>query len=121
MERRRFVRGRKRNADGKLSSAQTLPRRGVCRLHSAASDHPRREVWIDLGGPSFDRRCYGFWDGERTYRVRVVATAPGQWTWRSGSNQADAGLNGRTGSFVAEEWTEPEKKENPIRRGFVQF
>ena len=32
----------------------------------------------------------------------------------------DAGLGGKTGSFVATEWTEAEKQENPLRRGFLQ-
>ena len=27
------------------------------------------QVWVDLKGPGFDRRCYGFWDGGSTFRV----------------------------------------------------
>jgi hypothetical protein len=88
---------------------------------TAARDYPNPyvdvEVWVELSGPGFTKRCYGFWDGGRTYRVRVVATAPGQWTWRSGSNQDDPGLSGKTGSFTATEWTQQEKKENPVRGG----
>jgi len=42
-------------------------------------------AWVDLKGPGFDKRCYGFWDGSNVFRVRVLATAPGTWTWRSGS------------------------------------
>src|SRR5688572_14542019 len=53
------------------------------------------DCWIELEGPGFAKRVYGFWDGGRTFKVRFVATAPGDWQWRSGSNQpADAGLNG---------------------------
>ncbi|MCD6394326.1 MAG: DUF5060 domain-containing protein, partial [Planctomycetes bacterium] len=78
------------------------------------------EVWVDLKGPGFDKRCYGFWDGENTWRVRVLATAPGKWTWKSGSNQSDLGLNGKTGSFDAKAWTEPQKKQNPSRRGMIK-
>src|ERR1022692_389856 len=70
------------------------------------------DVWVDLKGPGFARRIYGFWDGESTFRVRVLATAPGEWTWVSGSNTADAGLNGKKGSFTAEAWSEAEKGEN---------
>ena len=29
------------------------------------------KVWVDLKGPEFERRCYGFWDGGHTFRVRV--------------------------------------------------
>ena len=79
------------------------------------------ECWVDLKGPGFDKRVYGFWDGGDVFRVRIVATAPGNWTWASGSNQpADTGLNGKTGSFTARDWTEAEKQSNPNRRGFLR-
>ena len=74
------------------------------------------EVWLDLKGPGFSERCYGFWDEENTWKIRVMATKAGKWTWISGSNQKDKGLNKLNGSFLAEEWTEAEKKENPLRR-----
>jgi len=77
--------------------------------------------WIDLEGPGFSRRVHGFWDGGRTFRVRFVATAPGEWRWRAGSNQPDdAGLNGGKGALVAVPWSEADKRENPSRRGFVR-
>ena len=41
-------------------------------------------VWVDLTGPNFSKRVYGFWDGGQTFKVRVLATAPGVWKWRSG-------------------------------------
>lgn len=79
------------------------------------------ELWVDLKGPGFSHRVYGFWDGGDIFRVRVVAMAPGKWTWTSGSNQtADRGLNGKSGAFTAHEWTEEEKRENPNRRGFLR-
>lgn len=77
-------------------------------------------IWVDLAGPGFKKRVYGFWDGGRTFRVRIVATAPGAWTWRSGSNPPDNGLAGKTGSFQAVSWTEEEKQKNPLRRGFLR-
>ena len=27
------------------------------------------DVWVDLAGPGFRKRVYGFWDGENTFRV----------------------------------------------------
>ena len=78
------------------------------------------EVWLDLQGPEFERRVYGFWDGGQTYRVRVVAASAGSWRWTSGSNQDDLGLNGQSGQFEAIEWTESELDENPCRRGFLR-
>ncbi len=78
------------------------------------------EIWVELEGPGFQKRVYGFWDGERVFRVRIVATAPGTWSWVSGSNTQDPGLNGKKGEFTAVAWTEAEKAENICRRGFIQ-
>jgi hypothetical protein len=77
-------------------------------------------VWLDLAGPGFHKRIYGFWDGGNTFRVRLLATAPGRWTWRSGSEPSDSGLAGKTGSFSASVWSEEEKQQNPLRHGFLR-
>jgi Protein of unknown function (DUF4038)/Domain of unknown function (DUF5060)/Putative collagen-binding domain of a collagenase len=77
-------------------------------------------VWVDLKGPGFHKRVYGFWDGGNSFRVRMLATAPGEWSWTSGSDPADPGLGGKTGAFSAVPWTESEKAENLCRRGFVR-
>lgn len=77
-------------------------------------------VWVDLKGPGFEKRCYGFWDGSNIFQIRVLAAAPGKWTWKSGSNQSDKGLNGVTGNFTATPWSEADKQENPNRRGMVK-
>ena len=67
-------------------------------FRSAQSYHnPYTEVtcWIELTGPGFSSRVYAFWDGGDVFRVRMVATAPGTWSWTSASNQpGDRGLNG---------------------------
>ena len=86
-------------------------------------ENPYTEVtcWVELEGPDFKKRVYGFWDGGNTFKVRIVATKPGEWRWQSGSNQpADEGLNNKSGVFTAEKWTEAEIKENPVRRGFIR-
>lgn len=85
-----------------------------------ANPYTEVTVWVDLTGPSFKKRVYGFWNGGDSFCVRVLGTAPGLWQWRSGSEPHDAGLSGKTGSFTAIEWTEAEKQENPLRRGFLQ-
>ena len=77
------------------------------------------EVWVDLEGPGFAKRIYGFWDGGIDFVVRVMATAPGTWRWRSGSTPADTGLAGKSGTFEAVPWSEAELAENPNRRGMV--
>jgi len=79
------------------------------------------DVWLRLKGPNFDRKVYGFWDGGDTFRVRVVGTKPGTWTWTSDSNQNDSGLNNQSGSFTAVPWTEKEKESNPNRRGTIRL
>ncbi len=93
-------------------------------LHAAkpyTNPYKNVEVWVDLKGPNFSKRVYGFWDGGNVWRVRVVATGPGDWTWKSNSNEAgDHGLNGKAGHFVAQNWTVQEKNENPTRHGFLR-
>jgi hypothetical protein len=93
-------------------------------LHAARPyAHPYTDVecWVELKGPGFSKRIYGFWDGGDNWRVRVVATAPGNWTWTSGSDKPDdRGLTGKTGSFTAQNWTEVEKQQNANRRGFLR-
>jgi Protein of unknown function (DUF4038)/Domain of unknown function (DUF5060) len=76
--------------------------------------------WIYLSGPGFKKRVYGFWDGGNTFHLRLVATTPGAWSWKSGSTPNDPGLSGKSGSFTAIEWTEKEKAENPLRHGFLR-
>ena len=76
-------------------------------------------LWVELTGPGFSKKVYGFWDGGKTFRVRVLATAPGTWSWKSSSNTGDPGLSGKAGTFTAIQWTDAEKKENPVRRGFL--
>jgi hypothetical protein len=88
--------------------------------NSYANPYTDVVIWVDLKGPGFSKRVYGFWDGGRSFKVRLVATMPGQWTWISGSQPEDAGLAGKTGSFNAIAWTEEEKKENPLRGGFLR-
>lgn len=89
-----------------------------------ASDHygsPWTDVrvWVDLEGPDFSQRCYGFWDGGDTFRIRVQATSPGAWTWRSGAEPDDSGLSGKSGAFESQAWTDAEKQANPNRRGQI--
>jgi hypothetical protein len=76
--------------------------------------------WIDLEGPGFAKRVYGFWDGGRVFKIRFVATAPGDWRWRAASNRPDdTGLVG-SGALRAIAWRDDEKAANVNRRGFVR-
>jgi|SRR5579871_337303 len=77
-------------------------------------------VWVDLTGPGFQKRIYGFWDGGQTFRVRLLAPEPGNWKWQSGSNPADPGLSGKSGEFRAVPWSDAEKQQNTLRHGFLK-
>ncbi len=59
------------------------------------------ECWVELKGPDFSKKIYGFWNGGNEFVFRVAATTPATWTWQSASNQHVQGLNGHTGSFTA--------------------
>ncbi|QIK79330.1 DUF4038 domain-containing protein [Sphingomonas piscis] len=90
----------------------------------AARDYPNPykdvDLWIELQGPGFSKKVWGYWDGGRTYKVRFVASAPGEWRWKAASNKADAGLAGGNGVLKAVAWTAEEIAANPNRRGFVR-
>ena len=78
-------------------------------------------VWIELSGPDFARKVYGFWTAAGPSKVRFVATAPGEWRWKVAATPADdAGLNGGAGALRAVAWSAEEIAENPNRRGFVR-
>jgi hypothetical protein len=89
-------------------------------LNTYKNPYTEATVWVELTGPGFKKRVYGFWDGGNTFRVRLVATKAGDWTWKSGSTPNDPGLSGKTGSFTAVEWSQKEKSDNPLRRGFLR-
>jgi len=77
------------------------------------------EFWIQLTGPDFNKKIWGFWDGDLTFKVRFVANTPGEWSWISNANVDDDGLVGHSGQLFAVERKEDELSENPNTRGFI--
>lgn len=77
------------------------------------------EAWVILEGPGFQKKVYGFWDGGNSFKIRIAPITAGKWSWCSGSNTEDEGLNNIKGCFTAIEWSEKEKEENPCRHGMV--
>lgn len=80
------------------------------------------EIWAELTGPGGfgTKRVYGFWDGNHTFKIRMVATDAGRWTYKTGSQPHDVGLADHEGSWAAEEWSEADKLQNPNRKGFLR-
>ena len=86
-------------------------------------DNPYMDVdlRIELKGPEGQVvRIPAFWDGGQSFKVRMIATSPGTWTWSTGTTTGDKGLDNKKGSFSAAEWTEQELDENPNRRGIIR-
>ena len=106
-------------ADGRIHVWEKHELEFTCQ-RDYANAYTDANVWVDLTGPGFNKRVYGFWDGGKSFKVRVTATAPGVWHWRSGSDPNDPGLSGKSGSFTAVAWTDAEKQANPLRRGFLR-
>ncbi|MAU72793.1 MAG: hypothetical protein CML04_11925 [Pseudozobellia sp.] len=81
------------------------------------------DVWVELkktGSAEETYRVPVFWDGDNVFRVRLVATSPGEWTWRviDGTvNNSDRGFVGQTGSFNADP---ADVHENPNNHGFIR-
>lgn len=61
---------------------------------------------------------YGFWDGERNFKIRTAFPSPGKWKWETScSEQADNGLNKRSGVVRVVTY----EGENPLyRHGFLK-
>ena len=78
------------------------------------------DVWIDLKGPGFEKRIFGFWDGGGSFKIRFTPVEAGLWTYVSGASRPDQGLCGKKGEFTAEPWTEAEKEEAASRRGILR-
>ncbi|MBP5511714.1 MAG: DUF4038 domain-containing protein [Kiritimatiellae bacterium] len=57
-----------------------------------------------------------FWDGGKTFRVRVAPTSPGRWEWH-GVCLDDVSLSGKTGSFICRPYA---GSLELYRRGFVK-
>ncbi|MCG8368707.1 MAG: DUF5060 domain-containing protein, partial [Pseudanabaenales cyanobacterium] len=74
----------------------------------------RFKAGAETANPFFDRkltvvfkrpdgskaRVGGFFDGEAVHRARAYCDQPGEWSWRTESN--DPGMNDREGAFVVE-------------------
>ncbi len=84
--------------------------------------NPYKEIdcWIELSGPEFQKKIYGFWNVGNEFVFRLVATKPGKWHWKSNSNISDNGLNNQTGSFNAINRSEGDLLKNPNFHGFIK-
>jgi PKD repeat protein len=71
-------------------------------LANADYTNPYLDVTLSatFTGPGTTITMDGFWDGARLYKIRMLPTAPGTWSWTTSSNQAS--LNAISGSFVGD-------------------
>jgi len=76
-------------------------------LTEKAYANPYLEVDLSatFRGPSQTVRANGFWDGGKVFRIRMLPTEPGTWTWTVSAS--DSRLNGRSGSLTCEDSTSP--------------
>ena len=78
-------------------------------------------VWVDLTGPGFKKRVYGFWDGGQTFRVRVRGDRAGRLEMaQADRRRRTRAWRARPGRSPPIAWTEEEKQQNPLRRGFLR-
>jgi len=68
------------------------------------------------GGQAF--KSHGFWDGDRTWKIRCAFPSPGAWRWQTAcSNPGDSGLHHRAGDVIVTAY----RGSNPLyARGFLQ-
>ncbi|WP_166521542.1 LamG-like jellyroll fold domain-containing protein [Zobellia amurskyensis] len=81
------------------------------------------DVWVELqkeGSPGEVYRIPIFWDGGNVFRGRLVATSPGNWTWKvldETVTKSDRGFIGKSGAFSA---AIADVSSNPNNRGFIR-
>lgn len=61
----------------------------------------------------------GFWDGDRTWRVRFMPALSGVWQWTTQSE--DAGLDGQSGQIDVQQPSATAIEENPNLRGHIRI
>jgi hypothetical protein len=106
-----------------LNAAEVMDVVEICLTSSKEHKNPYLDVdcWVTLSGPNKENYLIPtFWDGGRTFRARLVATAPGNWKWSTGDQTGDPGLDQQSGAFDATAPSESEKIANPNKRGFIR-
>lgn len=79
-------------------------------IRSRTYDNPVLNVTLSVrytspAGKRYD--CYGFWDGDKTYRIRFMFNQIGEWSWRTTcSDTSNRGLHAISGSLEVS-WYRP--------------
>lgn len=58
-----------------------------------------------------------FWDGGKNWKVRFAPPFAGIWKYKS--NSTEKRIRNKQGSIIVSDWSESEKQENPLRKGFI--
>jgi hypothetical protein len=88
---------------------------------SANYANPYQDVKLDVTytGPSGQTfKGLGFWDGGKTFKIRFMFPAAGQWKWTTTcSDASDAGLHNKSGTVKVVEYT----GDNPLyKNGYLK-
>lgn len=102
--------------------ARLVPWGGRWEEHFEAAtevDHPSDLVfWLTLSTPGGRRqRVFGFWDGQRAWRVRFLPTEEGTWQYTTHSEPPREGLHGRQGQFICRRPASEEQQASALPRG----
>ena len=78
---------------------------------------------ITFSGTSGDAKgkslkLFAFWDGGQNWKVRFAPPHTGTWNYKTESK--DPGLNNISGQIEGIGWSDADKKEHAVRRGFLQ-
>ena len=85
------------------AGTNTVPKYGEREITLTTTNkykNPYKEVTLSatFTGPTETITMNGFWDGGGQFKIRMMPTEPGTWTWKTSSN--DKQLDGKTGSLT---------------------
>ena len=89
-------------------------------IPAAKGEDLLKVLFQGTGGKALNKEFMitGFWYGGSEWRINFAPPVTGSWKYTTISK--DRSLNGKKGNFDVVEWTDKEKKSNPVRHGFVR-
>lgn len=77
-------------------------------------------TFTGTGGKAINKKIEitGFWNGGSEWKINF--TPPEAGNWKYVTHSTDRSMDGKTGTINVNSWSEDEKAENPVRRGFIK-